>query len=279
MGHFIYEKYASYDVEKTIDASLEEMLTETGELDDDIVAICEETVTNWVQEIFCDLFAICLIGPAFSFALSQLSSASMIIDRPDGEPDSFYRFEQEHPADVARFHYHKLLLEKLKWWEAIQNSQCAPVQVLKACAGSSKLFTIEIDGRLPSKVTDARLLRCFNRVCTWLIRYVPSIVKRRGDDVRSFKEQYPTIVKYLERAVIPSSIMMKGKRMHPTPAVLVNAGYMFFLEKLPQLLSNIDLNKKKSDSIESRGHVSGRLELWLLKALEDHRLITMEPKS
>jgi hypothetical protein len=59
--------------------------------------------------------------------------------------------------------------------------------------------------------------------------------------------------------------------------VLINAGYMFLLEELPTLLANIE--NEKSSSVESRSRLSARLELWLLKALEDHRLLRREPKS
>ncbi|MGA3035510.1 MAG: hypothetical protein ABSD70_19680 [Terracidiphilus sp.] len=277
MGHFIYQEYASHDVEVAIDTALGAMEKETGELNEGTAALCEELVSNWVQEVFCDLFAICLIGPAFSFAFLELIAASMLIGQQDGEPDVFYRFEWEHPADVARFHYHKLLLEKLGWWQAIRTSQSAPVQVLNTCARRSKRFTVEINGALPKKVTDARLLRCFDEVCTSLVGYVPSILKRSADDVVAFKAQSPTIGEYLRRAVIPSSIIIGGKRTHPTSVVLINAGYMFLLEELPTLLANIE--NEKSSSVESRSRLSARLELWLLKALEDHRLLRREPKS
>jgi hypothetical protein len=62
MGHFIYQEYASHDVEVAIDTALGAMEKETGELNEGTAALCEELVSNWVQEVFCDLFAICLIG-------------------------------------------------------------------------------------------------------------------------------------------------------------------------------------------------------------------------
>ena len=62
--------------------------------------------------------------------------------------------------------------------------------------------------------------------------------------------------------------------MHPRPVVLINAGYRFLLEDFSLLLENIE--GEKSDLIESRSRLSARLELWLLKALEDHRLLTKQ---
>jgi hypothetical protein len=248
------------------------MVKMTGELDERTVALCEELVSNWVQEVFCDLFAICLIGPAFSFAFSQLIGASMLIGHPDGEPDDFYRFEWEHPADVARFHTHRKLLEKLGWWEEIQTWSSAPVQVLQKCMKRSRRFTVEVDNILPKKVTQNRLLQCFNEVCDALIDYVPTIVKVRGDDVADFRIQSPIIAQYLQRAIVPSTIIIEGRVVHPRPVVLINAGYQFLLENFTLLMTNIEGEKPKL--IESRSRLSARLELWLLKALEDHRLLT-----
>lgn len=272
MGHFIYQSYASHDVEIEIDTALERMVKLTGELDERTAALCEELVSNWVQEVFCDLFAICLIGPAFSFAFSQLIGASMLIGNSDGVPDDFYRFEWEHPADVARFHSHRKLLEKLGWWQEIQSWSSAPVQVLQKCMKRSRRFTVEVGNILPKKVTQNRLLQCFTEVCTALIDYVPTIVKVRDNDIADFKDQYPVIVQYLQRAIVPSTIILEGRVVHPRPIVLINAGYGFVLEEFSHLLSNIQgVNPK---SIGSRSWLSGRLELWLLKALEDHRLLT-----
>jgi hypothetical protein len=83
MGHFIYQLYASHDVEDEIGRAVERMVKEIGELDDEEIVLCENLLGNWVQEIFCDMFAICLVGPAFSFAFSQLVGASVLIGRPE----------------------------------------------------------------------------------------------------------------------------------------------------------------------------------------------------
>jgi hypothetical protein len=273
MGHFIFQEDVYRYVEEKIDDALDRMVRDIGKtLRDEEVTLCRDLISGWTEETFCDLFAICLIGPAFSFAFSQLVAASMLIGRPEGEPDVFYRFEQDHPADVARFHSHQKLLDKLGWWQEIQNWSSAPAKVLKSCVKRASLFTIEIDNQLPESVTQGRLLQCYDDLCDWLIDYVPSRVKGHDDDVADFKRQSPIIAEYLRRAIVPSTIILEGEVEHPRPVVLINAGYQFLLEKLSLLLENID--GEKPDSIQSRSRLSARLELWLLKALEDHRLLT-----
>jgi len=272
MAHFIYQRDISRDTENRIDDALDRMVEEIGSLDDDGKSLCQRLVGNWVQEVFCDLFAICLIGPAFSFAFSQLVSASMLIGTPNGVPESFYKFSTSHPAEISRFQYHRKLLAKLGWWKQVRNWSCGPVQVLKTCTQDRSAFSLELDEDLPEKVVPVRLLQCYDEVCNWMIREVPKRVKGCRDGIATFEVQSAVIAAYLQRAIVPSTIIMRGKVIHPKPVTVINAGYKFLFENLRDLLSSIE--KEKPDSIESRSRLTGRLELWILKALEDHRLLT-----
>jgi hypothetical protein len=89
--------------------------------------------------------------------------------------------------------------------------------------------------------------------------------------VAGFKKASPVIAQYLRRAIVPSTIVVDGDIVYPRPVVIINAGYRFLLEDISLLISNIE--GEKPESIESRSRLSTRLELWLLKALEDHRLL------
>jgi hypothetical protein len=271
MGHFIFQEDVFTLAQGKIDDALERMVSDIGKpLEDEEITLCRDLISGWTEEMFCDLFAICLIGPAFSFALSQLLTASILIESTAGQPEDFYLYGQYHPASVARFSVHQRLLEKLGWWQEIQGWPSAPVEVLRLCAGSNSQFRIEVE--LPGTVPEAKLLHCLDELCNWLIKYVPSRVKGHVDDVTEFHDQSPFIAEYLRRAIVPSTIIVRGKTVHPRPVVLINAGYQFLLEKFSLLLENIE--GEKPDSIESRSRLSARLELWLLKALEDHRLLT-----
>jgi len=129
-----------------------------------------------------------------------------------------------------------------------------------------------VQADLPREDLEARLLSCYDELCSWLIDFVPSRVKGHVNDVADFHDQSPIIAEYLRRAIVPSTIIVQGKIVHPRPVVLINAGYQFLLEKFSLLLENIE--GEKPNSIESRSRLSARLELWLLKALEDHQLLT-----
>lgn len=272
MAHFIYQEDVSHDAEDEIEGALERMEKEVGELGEDGITLCQKLVSSWVQEVFCDLFAICLIGPAFSFAFSQLIASSMLIGSAKGVPEQFYQFGPDHPADLSRFQNHRRMLEKLGWWPEVRNWSCSPVQVLKTCTRHQPSFTIDIDEGLPDTVSLDRLLQCYNEVCNWLVGYVPTRVSGCRDGIADFHMLSPIIAGYLQRAIVPSTIMVKGKVVYPPPIVIINAGYQFLFESLPLLLKNI--KGEDPDSVESRSRLTKRLELWLLKALEDYRLLT-----
>jgi hypothetical protein len=272
MGHFIYQEDAVVDIENEIDHALERMEHDTGPLNDQDLSLCRDTLGRWVEETFCDLFAICLIGPAYSFALIELTGASLLVGGPSSRIDDFYFFVQDHPAEIARFHSHYNLLNDLGWWRDIENWASSSVDVLKLC--KDKSTDLHVTSTVPDQVGEVRLLQCYWEVCDWLRPFVSSILPPCSEDLTQFETQADTVSEYLRRAVVPSSIIVGKLMVHPTPVVLINAAFRFFLTSLSTLIDNID--GKDKDSVADRSKYSERLELWMLKALEDHRLLTRQ---
>ena len=65
----------------------------TGFRDRQARAFATKIIENWTQEIFCDLFAIRLIGPAFSLALVEMLGMLGFLSRP-----ASVRFNPTHPV-------------------------------------------------------------------------------------------------------------------------------------------------------------------------------------
>jgi hypothetical protein len=270
IGHFIYQEDSSAVIASEIDNTLQRMTDEIGELEEQDTLFCTELLSTWTEEIFCDLFAITQIGPAYAFALSQLIGASFLIGQSDGEPADFYSFTLTHPAEVSRIQAQQKLLDRLGWWQVIKDWKSAPVKVLHRCSTGSALYTVE--SAFPTGVTQERFLQCHNEMCDYLIDYLMALLPKVNRDVRTFKEQAAAISEYLRRAVVPSTIVIDGKDKYPSSMVLLNAGFRFMLEDLSLLFNNIQ--ESDSSSIEQRSRFIKRIELWLLKALEDCRLLT-----
>jgi hypothetical protein len=272
MAHFVYQEDAGINIEDEIDNALERMEKDLGPLNDEDLSLCRDTLRRWVEETFCDLFAICVIGPAYSFALIELTGASLLVGRLSNMIDDFYFFVQDHPAEIARFHSHYKLLNELGWWRSIENWSSSSVEVLKLCEQRST--DLHVTSTVPEAVGEVRLLQCYWEVCDWLRPFICSIVPSRSEDLKEFESQADTISEYLRRAVVPSTIIVGESMVHPGPVVLINAAFRFFLTSLSTLIENID--GKDKDSVADRSTYSERLELWMLKALEDYRLLTRQ---
>jgi hypothetical protein len=229
----------------------------------------------WVEEIFCDLFAISLIGPAFPFAFAEMTSAQLIIDEHRTKVKQFYEFGLSHPADVARFYLHKRHLQELGWWDHIKGWKTNSVVLLEHC---SQVFNeTTLSNKITSDVDKLLKLQCFWDACDWLLRFVKRKVPTSSKEIKQLVDHYDVISDYLARAIIPSTIITKFGPVHPAPIVLINAAFRFVLEDFDKLLEKID--KASLDSVKDRSWYTERLELWVLKALEDYRLLNASKEA
>jgi hypothetical protein len=270
MGHFVYQEKFAIDVAPKVEESLEGLEADIGrELGDQEITLCRDLLESWVEEIFCDLFAICLIGPAYSFALIELTGATRLIGEANDQQSDFHLFIQDHPAEVARFEAHFKLLKQLGWWDVVNDLSSTFAEVLRISSEGSEELHIEYDLPVPEK----RFLKCYYEVCKWLLIYVPRKISFSQKDIASFKKQSPKIFEYLERAIVPSTIVVNKRPLSPSPVVLINSAFFFYLEHMPNLISNTG---RDPESVEIRSKFTERLELWILKALEDSRLLRNE---
>jgi hypothetical protein len=268
MGHVAYQEVYSTDVTTEIERVLEALEREVGILDDQDITLSLDTLKYWTEEIFCDLFAICLIGPAYSFALIELTGATLLADSPDADIDMFYSFMDYHPAEIARFHAHLMLHKKLGWWPEMEKISSSYVDVLAA----SKSANVRIETTtIPKDVGDERFLKCFWQIAGWLVKFVPKQVTFASDVIKSYRDQSDAICESFRQAVVPSTVVIGGSRVHPDPIVLINAAFRFYLEGIPKLIDNMEQGDRTS--VEARSLAAERLEMWALKAIEDCRLI------
>jgi hypothetical protein len=271
-AHFIYQEHSSGDIGDQIESSLDKVLGKEVALTSEELSWCVRELSCWVEETFCDLLAICMIGPAFSLALIQLIGGTGLVGMNDGEPADFYAFRDAYPADAARLHFHRLLLGKLGWWPIVGRWKSSSIKAIEKCEPWSDLITIE--GQLPEGVTVGQLLDCYRGVCHWMMDYCVEYFPRVSAQVDKYVEQSPVISEYLARAIVPSTVVIGHEQHHPEPIILLNAGFHFLLEELPQLINRI--SGEDPLSVEAQSRIGSRVELWILKAIEDNRLLTRQ---
>lgn len=269
LAHFIYQEYSDDEVENKLDESTNKTLSD---LNYDSLAWSVGELKSWLEETFCDLMAICMIGPAFSLSLIRLTTATSIVERPDGEPADAYAFKDGYPAVTARLYFHQKLLDHLGWWPLLKNWQCSSIRALEKCSSWSSLITVE--GDIEDGIDPLRLLESYREVCDWMIDYCARHFGHVKETVGEFSVQEPEIAKYLERAIVPSTIVINEKEEYPNPVVLLNAGIKFLLVGLSQLINNIA--GSSASSVEVHSKVASRVELWILKSIEDSRLLVRQ---
>lgn len=270
MGHFVYQEVFLQDVEPEIDKSLEKMEIEVAVLDEEDISLCRDMLGRWIEEIFCDLFALCIIGPAYSFALIELTGSMLLVERPASTLDEFFFFIEDHPAEIARFDAHVKILDALGWWGQLKDSQSPSVEVLQQAIKMRS--DVHIEGALP--VDEKRLLQCYEEVLEWLLRYISTKIPSDRTDIDRFPKHSEIIAKYFRDAVVPSTIIVEDKSINPNPIMLINSAFRFYTESLPTLIENVA--DGQPESVAALSEFTERLELWVLKAIEDSRLLERE---
>jgi hypothetical protein len=93
---------------------------------------CIDKLNSWAEEIFYDLFAVSMVGPALVFAcielldLAKISTTTTI--SPLTEP---LEFDPRHPSDAFRLFSSARLLEQLGWWEHVSKYTSHYIDILK----------------------------------------------------------------------------------------------------------------------------------------------------
>jgi len=271
MAHVAYQEFYEVEVSVEIDAVLQALVDETTGMSDRDIISARGLLERWVEEVFCDLFAICLIGPAYSFSLIELTGATLLAGSTVLMQDPFHSFVEYHPAEVARFRAHLRLLKKLGWWDEWRNVRACHVEVLEASEERSSSLRIEAD--IPRSIGEAGFKKAFFRLCEWLMEYVAGKVRASASAIPAFLRQSPVISEYLSRAIVPSTIVVRGRLEYPTAIVLINSFFRFYLEGIPRLIGNVEEREPKP-VVRAHSEFVERLELWALKALEDCRLLS-----
>jgi hypothetical protein len=267
VGHFVFEELKLEDeLSPHIEESLRKHFPTDPETD---LSWCRERLWSWAEEIYCDRFAIGLIGPAYSFSYIELFD--VIGEGNDGAAEFF----DTHPSDACRFQQHAEQLESCGWWplldrdgrsykEAIRRLQSVPVD--------DYVFNSEEKQHLTDNV-----LKAFGDV----LPHVADLVKKTFDgheavfDTATAFQSVDLIQHCLSWGVVPSTLISEGQEFVPDAVVLVNAAYLFYLEEITKLIERIRANSgEETSAVALRAKWGQRVEQWTIKALEDLRLPT-----
>jgi hypothetical protein len=268
LGHFAFEELGLEErLSRDIDSVLK-TLVDYESMSEPSLSWCRERLKYWSEEIYCDRFALGLIGPAYSFAYIELFD---IIGTSD--TDDVVEFYDTHPGDACRFKEHADQLRNGDWWSLLdENTRTSYVDLIKKLAAvpeTSYVYDSEEKPEFAKPVLDA-FLQLKPKVAALVADTLGNRLRRfRGTQDR---EEIDLVRIYLSHGVVPSTLVQDRKERSPDAIALINAAYLFYLESLPELMQKIA--NQDQNSLTHRSKWADRVEMWTLKALEDLSLLS-----
>jgi hypothetical protein len=271
VGHFVFEtlKHADRLLPK-VNRALEEVLAAdfqgAGEPER---WWCRRHLLAWAEETYCDLFAVSLIGPAYSLASVELLNLLALLDEPDS-----LKFSKAHPADAYRFSEQLWHLKSIGWWQALGEARAehqTRIETLASKGQETYLYREAVDEALGK-----RLIKAFLLVRDDVRALAQEGYPGLSPSACGFAEYNEAIQKYLLNATVPSTLNIGGERRHPPAQATINASFLFSLASVTELRKKI--RDYEEDNVADHGEVTGRVELWAMKAIEDYALLN-KPKE
>lgn len=213
-------------------------------------------VDTWLRELFCDLFAVRLIGPAFSLAFWDFKNIL------PGDEDEDSRFTS-HPAPNARLLYQRQQLEEDGWWQLleadVQYRDIPPIARMRGTpeAGSDKYGSDSVSTRDLVPV----FFDCAGSV--------QALVKKVTNGIQSaalaFDANRNQVSSLLANGVVPS-YKLDGSHGLLEEAV-INSAYLFVQGLISMLERRIA--DQEDGAAAKRYRTIQRIDAWTLKAIED----------
>jgi hypothetical protein len=220
---------------------------------------------NWAFEIFCDLFAIRLIGPAFTFASVEMFGLVGVLagDTPE-------RFVQSHPAPACRFQQQLAMLKDDGWWQSVALLDSdRRVQIERLAEVPKDRYWLSLDGKRAQR-TD--ILAAFDTLLGTVWKCVREVTNDPSDARQCFADESADVQACLAEGVVPSRLFSARPLSLAMPVAIINAAFCFYLsEQLPSLITA--LADQDATDLEHRSYWIKRLEMWTVKAIEDFFLL------
>lgn len=279
IGHFVYQLFSksgepSFD---QLDATMEQAIKQQKSLQEfkpgrtaaERKARLKGILENWTKEVFCDLFAIRLIGPAFTFALIDLLWLVGLIGAGNEK-----QFDEEHPSPALRLREQLSQLKKEGWWSRINRLEIDHIKLIGRLSRIDENdYVVAIDEK---ELVRQSLLSVFLSVLPAIEKAVQKSTEHipRGGFAKETAAYQKKIEDCLLNGTVPSRAVDRDLR--PGPLAIINTAYIFQLTKLGNLmdkLSDTDRNLP-ADRMKWRRKV----EAWTMKALEDFEILKATTK-
>ncbi|MGD1041504.1 MAG: hypothetical protein ABR913_00405 [Sedimentisphaerales bacterium] len=258
VGHFIAEETGVFSTEwlDSIDSQLKGDISNSG--------WAANTVQTWMGELFADIIAVRLIGPAYTFA--YIEQPKLLENLPEKQ---ILTFGIDHPADSLRLREQLDILKEDEW----DKSQ---ISSLKQWEELNRIAAIKQSDYLPpiDYQDDAVMKPVWEKMMSFLcqkdkLKEIHNLAKKKTEDrIRPtdlFNAYGESISEYLSHGVVPSACRKNGEMPHPI--AIINSAVYFLLSGMKGLFDIVQVTEK--DKISSLVWLEHRVEMWCMKAIED----------
>jgi hypothetical protein len=269
LAHFVFEELWLWgELEASALAALRRRLPDFDKVDGATQAWCQERLLDWSQEIFCDLFALSAIGPAYAFAYIELFSLLGLLNI-----EASKKFQDSHPADGFRFREQLFLLRRSGWWNAIKDLRCGHVRLItehSAIREADYVFPDAVPG-----VDGQPLIQAFLDMTQEIRTVVTKTIGPARSGLPLFKRKNAQIQRCLANGVVPSAIVESDASSFRK--AIINSAACFYLDSLEKLIDNVA--DRDSDNVVDRSQIADKVEMWTMKALEDCNLVCAQQRG
>jgi hypothetical protein len=267
MGHFVFQELQKWPelLPEAMNAVQSTFGADYPTLKPEDLAWCRDRMRSWTEEIFCDLFAISIVGPAYSLAYIELFDLVKMIYAGPAAAKEELEFSLSHPADAFRISEHVRLLTRLTWHDQLTSFDTHYKRVLEEVQKASG-YVLAAHHHCA-----ARTLQAFQSFAYRIMDVVVSLLGPLDSGVADFATYHGVVEEHLHRGIVPSTVFYNGVRVNPTPITILNTAYKVSLDSLDTLISSAW--EQDPASVAVRAEWLRRLEQWTMKAFEDHRLL------
>jgi hypothetical protein len=235
-----------------------------------------DKVLRWSEELFCDSFAVRLVGFCYSFAFIELFDTSKALDATGNlsqqRSADMTEFD-EHPPDLFRVRQQRAILEKDGWWPDLAKVDSQYVALLRAVQRMKDTdFKFSINVAIDTK----KVVEAFLSVAPQVLSELDNVTVGLRSGFQSWKDTSAEVEDYLSHGVVPSSLLETPgelKFVYPDTVALLNSSYKFYVESLDTLLGKI--KDVSLDDVRARSEWAGKVQTWTAKAIEDVNLLRL----
>jgi len=259
LGHYVYGKLGLQEsANRLLEPPIIRVFPSLGRSDCNYLT---EKLHPWCEEIFCDLFAVRMIGPMYTFVYADLLGLLGALD-----PKDIPLFSPTHPSDSVRIREQLNLLKSTKWWDYLTQKQVPELSRMEPIAYTELPAQPCRDDSVLERLP--QLVNIFEEIMPGLRSLAEDVVGDRGAAREEFCQEYDDIHACLAHGLVPSTVVPSDRPVFDHHLVaLLNSAFFFDFGAIDQLFEMAE--GKQPDSVADQAFLRRRVEEWTLKAAED----------